>query len=471
MEQKRPFTNDDWQKTPEPVREYIVYLEKTVIKLVDTVNKLEKRVDKLESQLNKNSQNSSKPPSSDPPFKKKTKNQTKKLKQKKKKRKKGGQKGHKGYQQELLEPSGKFVIEPKLCSCGCTDFIKDTVQPFYTHQHIELPEIKMDISHFILNKGECKKCGKTVKGKVPDEFRTGYGPRLTALIAELSGSHGTSRETVQDFCRSVLNFHISTGAIQNVIDRSSSALLPVYNEIGNVARTSPVNYIDETSWFLTAKLQWLWAMTNEKVAFFKIHNNRSKEAFETLIDDWKGILVSDDYGTYRKWEHGRQKCLAHLIRKATGLSESKNESIKRFGKSIKKELQLLTHFAKKPPSEKQWTNFYSRFLMQLMLFEGADDESGTFARSLARHMESLWTFLDEEGVDPTNNRAERVLRFGVLWRKRSKGTQSEKGNRWVERILSFKQTCRIKKIATFPKLVDIIRCYFKEQKPDLSWVY
>ncbi len=76
---------------------------------------------------------------------------------------------------------------------------------------------------------------------------------------------------------------------------------------------------------------------------------------------------------------------------------------------------MLTHFAKKPPSEKQWTYFYSRFLIQLVLFEDADDESGTFARSLARHMEGLWTFLDEEGVAPTNNRVERVLRFGMLW--------------------------------------------------------
>ena len=469
MELKRPFSDEDWQATPKPVRDYIESLEDAVVKLVDTVNKLEKRVDKLESQLNKNSQNSSKPPSSDPPFKKSNKNQEKKSK--KNKRKRGGQKGHKGHQQELLEPAKTYVIKPKLCSCGCADFIKETLQPFYTHQQIELPEIKMDVSHFILHQGQCEGCGKTVKAKVPVEFQAGYGARLSALIAELSGSHGASRETVKDFCSSVLNFHISTGAIQNVIDRSSAALVPVYDGIGNVARTSPVNYIDETSWFLSAKLQWLWAMTNENVAFFKIHSNRSKEAFETLIDDWKGILVSDDYGTYKKWEHGHQRCLAHLIRRATGLSESKEESIQRFGKSIKKELQLLTHFAKKPPSEKQWTDFYSRLLMLLMLFENADDEAGTLARSIARQMENLWTFLDEQGVEPTNNRAERAIRFGVLWRKRSKGTQSEKGNRWVERILSFKQTCRIKKIATFPKLVDIIKCYFKEQKPDLSWVY
>lgn len=108
--------------------------------------------------------------------------------------------------------------------------------------------------------------------------------------------------------------------------------------------------------------------------------------------------------------------------------------------------------------------------MNLLLFEGADDDAGQLARSLSKEMDSLWVFLEENGVEPTNNMAERSLRFGVLWRKRSKGTQSEKGNRWVERILSVKQTCRIKALPMFPILVDAIRSYFKEQQPDLGWL-
>jgi transposase len=92
------------------------------------------------------------------------------------------------------------------------------------------------------------------------------------------------------------------------------------------------------------------------------------------------------------------------------------------------------------------------------------------ARSLIRQIDSLWVFLEVSGVEPTNNHAERTLRFGVLWRKRSKGTQSEKGNRWVERILSFKQTCQIRSVASFPLLVDAIDSFFKEQKPNLDWL-
>ena len=98
------------------------------------------------------------------------------------------------------------------------------------------------------------------------------------------------------------------------------------------------------------------------------------------------------------------------------------------------------------------------------------NEAGSLARSLIKQIDSLWVFLEVSGVEPTNNRAERVLRFGVLWRKRSKGTQSEKGNRWVERVLSFKQTCQMRSLPSFPLLVDAIDSYFKEQKPNLDWI-
>ena len=105
-----------------------------------------------------------------------------------------------------------------------------------------------------------------------------------------------------------------------------------------------------------------------------------------------------------------------------------------------------------------------------MLFETADNDAGKLARSLAAEMDSLWVFLDENGVDPTNNRAERALRFGVLWRKRSLGSQSDKGLRWVERILSVKETCRIKCRPPFPLLVEMLSAYFKEQMPNLAWI-
>ena len=191
---------------------------------------LEKRTEKLEVQSKKNSQNSSKPPSSDSPYtkpKKKTKNS---------KRKRGAQKGHKGHKQQMLEPNKIESIILEGCDCGRLVLYPDSIKPFYTHQPVEWPEIKVNVTHYILNQGKCKCCGKTVKARVPVQFSSGYGPRLSAVISELSGSHGASRETVQDFCQSVLGFPISTGGIQRVIDRTSQAIEPIYNEIGNPGR-------------------------------------------------------------------------------------------------------------------------------------------------------------------------------------------------------------------------------------------
>lgn len=464
MEHKRPFSNLDWAAIPPPVKQYIVHLEQTVAALSDRIDQLEKRLEKLEVQTKKNSQNSSKPPSSDSPF-----NKVKK-KLKKGKRKRGAQKGHKGHEQQMLEPTETKIILPTICDCGRHDFDPRTFKPYYTHQHIELPEIQMDVTHFILHKGKCNHCGKTIRAVVPKEYQSGYGPRLSATIAELSGSHGASRQTVQDFCQSVLGIPVSVGGIQCILDRTSAALKPLYDEIGRQVRQAKVNHVDETSWFQSGKLNWLWTMVNHTVAFFMVHPNRSKKAFDQLVDDWKGILVSDNYGVYINWVNSRQTCLAHYIRKAKALIERKDESIQRFGRNVRKQLQQLCHWAKAPPSEKRWTDFYSEFLLNLLLFEGADDDAGRLARSLLGEMDSLWVFLEENGVEPTNNRAERALRFAVLWRKRSNGTQSDKGNRWVERILSVKQTCRIKGLALFPILVDAIGSYFKEQQPDFGWL-
>lgn len=103
-------------------------------------------------------------------------------------------------------------------------------------------------------------------------------------------------------------------------------------------------------------------------------------------------------------------------------------------------------------------------------YHDRSDEAGRFARRLLREVDSLWVFLAQHGVEPTNNRAERALRFGVLWRKRSQGTASTKGNQWVERILSLRETCRLRAQSTYTVLVDAVASLFKGQQPDLSWI-
>ncbi len=464
MDIKRPFSNTDWDTIPTFAQEYIITLEQTCAQASTKIEQLEKSNNDLEKQTKKNSHNSNQPSSTDSPYNKPKKER------KQSKKKQGAQKGHEGHQQELLNPTETIPVSPVVCECGCCQIDPESLEPFYIHQEIELPQIEMEVLHFILNKGECLNCGKTVKATIPQEHQTGYGPRLSALIAELSGTEGNSRSTVANFCHSVLNIPISTGAIQKIIDRASEAIKPHYEAIGDVVRAKYVNYIDETSWFLGHALAWLWVMTNTAAAFFMIHQNRSKVAFLELIQDWKGILVSDNYGVYVKWVNLRQSCLAHLIRRGKGLAESSIKSTADFGKKIVTELQLLCHWAKAPPDDKEWADFYERFIDLIFNNVTEDNECGALARSLLRQIDCLWTFLEVFGVEPTNNRAERGLRASVIWRKRSKGTQSEKGNRWVERILTLKETCRIQNIPTYPLLVNAIQAYFRKANPDLEWI-
>jgi len=275
---------------------------------------------------------------------------------------------------------------------------------------------------------------------------------------------------VRTFCDSVLGIPISLGTIQKVIDRTSKAIKPLYEAIKNTARSVKTNHVDETSWKNGGNLHWLWVMANTVVVFFMIHANRSKEAFNQLIDTWSGILVSDDYGLYRKWVGLRQTCLAHLIRTAKGLAERKNPELAACGQWARKELQRLCKMAHAPPSQGEWRAFFARLCRLIALYKDSKSEAGRFVRRIEKEMDNLFVFLAENGVEPTNNYAERMLRFGVIWRKRSYGSNSDKGCRWVERILSVRHTCRLYKKSTFNIIVEAMDCYFKEQEPDVSWL-
>ncbi len=167
----------------------------------------------------------------------------------------------------------------------------------------------MTVIHFILYRGTCTACGKVAKGYVPDEYSMGFGARFSALVAEIGGIDGNSRETIQTFCSSVLNIHISRGAIQKIIDRAFRAIKPHYEAIRDKARSRAVNHLDETTWKKNGKLHWLWVMASTTVAFFMVHTNRSQAAFDELIGAWEGILVSDGYRIYQKWVKQRQTCL------------------------------------------------------------------------------------------------------------------------------------------------------------------
>jgi Transposase IS66 family len=229
-----------------------------------------------------------------------------------------------------------------------------------------------------------------------------------------------------------------------------------------------VNYIDETTWYQHGVLAWLWVMVNTTVALFKVQASRNKVAFEALVEPWAGILVRDGYGVYRQWMYGRQACLTHLIRRARGLSERHDPEVAWFGRWVITELQRLVHWATAPLTSGEVQMWYARVVYLLARYEQRRDEAGTLARTLNRELGSLWTFIVAEGVEPTNNRAERSIRFAVLWRKIMQGTYNEKGDRWVEQILSVRETSRLRGRATYPVLVEAVTCYFNDHHEEIN---
>ena len=456
-----PFSPQAWEQTPDTVQAHLLTLQTQLHALQQQHHQLQHQVNTLQGRLDKTSKTSSKPPSSDSPFTKPT------LRPSASKR--GARKGHPGAGATLLEPTDVQHVYPAPCACGHGELSLPTL--YHTHQVIELPPIAMAITHFLLHQAHCGECGALLKAAIPSAHTTGYGPRLTALLGELSGMHRNSRRLVQDFCHSVLHLPMSLGAIQKVIDRVSQALVPHYETIAVLAHHAPVGYIDETPWYYQHTLPWLWTMTTETVSLYLIHPHRSKEAFRALIEDWQGILVSDGYGVYQDWVSRRQTCVAHLMRSARGLAEKCDPALAACGTWARKELQRLCQMAKAPPTGGEWRTWYARLGTLSERYHERKDDAGRLVRRLQREMASLWVFLCEHGVEPTNNRAERALRFGVLWRKGSHGSASDKGKRWVERTLSLRHTCRQLGQSTFRILVDAVTSLFCGRQPDLSWLY
>jgi transposase len=258
-----------WEQTPLVVRQWVVHL-------FAVIQQQEARIAALEARITQNSSNSDRPPSSDPPFAKQPVSSPTKGTP-------GAKPGHSGHRQVLLTPTEVVEVKPSACACGQTEFPE--THPYYTHQVIELPEIQMVITHVVLHKMPCPRCGCLLKAELPGEYRYGYGPRLTALIGELSGPQRDSRSAVQEFCTSVLGVPISRGAIQRAVDRVSEAIKPQYEAIAGKARAAKVNYVDETAWYQHGVLAWLWVMVTTTVAFYKVQ----AAAIRRLSQRWSSV--------------------------------------------------------------------------------------------------------------------------------------------------------------------------------------
>jgi transposase len=283
--------------------------------------------------------------------------------------------------------------------------------------------------------------------------------------------HRTSRRLIQDFCHAVLHIPRSLGAVHKSIDRVSHALLPHSEAMATLARQATVGSSDATPWSCQNALHWLWTLSTKTVSLSLMHPHRSNEACAALMEDGQGIVVRDGSGVSQGWVQHRQTCLAPLIRTARGVSEKRAPPLAACGQWARTALQTLCHMAKAPPTGGAWRAWDARFGHVIDRDHARADDAGRLARRLQRELASLGVFLREHGVEPTNNRAESALRFAVMWRKCSSGTESDKGNRWVERTLSLRQTCRQLGQAIFGVLVDAVTSSFQGRQPDLAWLY
>jgi transposase len=289
-------------------------------------------------------------------------------------------------------------------------------------------------------------------------------------MGELSGPQRDSRSAVQECCAAGLGVPISQGAIPRGVDRVSAAIKPYDKAIAAQARSAKVHDIDETAWDPHGVCAWLWVMVNTTVALFKGQASRNKAAFAALIEPWAGMLVSAGDGVYCQWVQAWQTCLAHRIRRARGLAERKHLELAWCCRRVLAERPRLVHWATVPPTAGRsrpgmpaWSTGCTSMALGRM-------EAGKCARTLERELGALWTFVVEHGVAPTHNRAARALRCAVLWRKLMQGSDNEKGDRWVERILSRRESCRLRGTPTFPIRVDAVTCDFNGQQPDVSWI-
>jgi len=435
---------------------YIKQLEKEIVEL-------KKRVAELERLLGMNSKNSSKPPSSDQPG-------ISAVLPKRRRKKRGAKKGHQPHLRELLPPekvTERIELKPQVCPCGGKNFERTNEEPS-RHQIVDIPPIEPEVIEYIQHIYRCKDCGQLVYQPLPDEVkRKHFGPGVLALVAVLTGMLNTSKRKALAMINEVFSVPMSLGGLSNCEAQLADALEQAYNEAIEHIRQQDVAHADETGWRRGNRQRgWLWALCCAGAAVFMVHAQRGQKAARKLLGDFCGVLVSDRWGGYNFYCGIRQICWAHLKRDFKAISEAKG-AMGKIGQELyglaKKILKLRKQVR---DGTLQWRTFQNRMpplmkCVEELLEEGASSKcklSGK-CRRIINHREHLWTFVHDQSVDPTNNAAERIVRQGVLWRKSSFGTQSERGARYVERVLTACATCRLQGRSVIEYLRDACRCH------------
>ncbi len=404
----------------------------------------------LRNRLKRDSRNSSRPPSSDAPWSKR-----RRRRKPPSDKKQGGQLGHEGRTRRLVDEDEVDDVEdhrPSECSsCGGKELEPLARRP-HRHQVWEIPRVLVPVTEHRLHRARCRECGEVVAAALPEGVtKSALGPRLSALAASLSGVYRVSRREVSRLLSEVFGVTMSPGTVSAIEGRLGEGLsLPHIQALGAV-RTSSVANVDETPWSERGELRWLWTAVAEGVTAHRIDSRRNAAAMKRLIGRrYRGVLVTDRMGAYDKHPlKRRQLCWAHLERDFRALAEGPRggwvfgkKGVEIAGAVMRVHRGFRGH-GDRTRLARQLRDPKRR--LRRLLERGARAKHCP-VRGMSKHLlarfDALFTFAEVPDVDPTNNAAERAVRKPVLWRKGCYGSQSARGERFVERVLTATATLR-----------------------------
>lgn len=456
-----------------PVVEKLLTLDATNQHLEAENKSLRERL----ADLDKNSQNSSKPPSSDSPATRKPPTDRPKSS-----RKAGGQPGHKGKKRDLVPPEqvdqfhDYYPDRCDLCEASLpAGESAPTIGEPLRHQQVEI-EIKTTVTECRLHATQCQ-CGHITRATLPPEMASShFGPRLTAIVAYLTAVVHAPRRAVEEFCRTIMGVHLSHGTVQNMLHQMSQAIKPAVSDLHDRLPAEAVINADETGWHR----RWLWVFVTSNFVYFHIARSRGSQVLkEVLGETFAGILGVDRWGAYTKYHRGRmQLCWAHLKRNIQGILD---RGVLTGSLEAQHFADRLHHYRRK--LMKSWHRFKKgeisrgELIVQAEFIEWAimnhleryrdcpQKNVRAMARNLVKRYAHLFTFVHYEGVEPTNNSAEQGIRPAVQWRKICFGNKSDEGARITSRLLTVARTCHVLKKNPLEFMVNALVAYRSGKTP------
>jgi transposase len=416
-----------------------------------TSQKLRQAKQQLQEQGERcNSSNSSVPPSSNPPDAPRPQSHRPRSG-----RKRGAQPDHPPTNRGLFPAAelseAPIPSVPTVCEHCQAPLTGSDPRP-QRHQVIELPPIRPEIREYQRHLLTCSRCGQNTLGPLPEGVPSNtFGPRLQAFVGLCTGCYHLSKRQVEELLDTAYDIPISLGSICNIEQVVSAAIAEPVAEVKEHIQQADVAHADETSFPQQPSKGWLWAAVTSCLAIFCLRRNRDRASAEHLLGaNFGGILVSDRYSSY-DWVKRRQLCWAHLRRDWQRFIDRGGRS-GRLGRRLMRltnQMFHLWHRVRDGTLSRPMFRYHMIAIREAVgatLRTGANcshsKTAGTCAEIL-QYEDALWTFVRVEGVEPTNNAAERIVRQAVLWRKKSFGTRSAAGSEFVERILSVVATCRL----------------------------